>query len=80
MLQDRQNKGEVAVENIRCIPLVAVQKDMLANHIAPTPLGKFAVVADQHSPLIIGIDCQVIVTCPVETRISSSPGIVTELA
>ncbi len=80
VLQDRENEVEVPLKDIGCIPLVALQEDMLSDCIAPTSLRELAVVTDQHSPLVVRVDRQLVVTDPAEPGVGRGPSVVTELA
>jgi hypothetical protein len=53
---------------------------MPSDRVAPTSLRELAVVADQHSPLVVRVDRQLVVTDPAEPGVGCSPGVVTELA
>ena len=59
---------------------VAPQKDALSHHVASTSLGELAIVADQHGPLVVGLNRQLVVTDPAEPGGVCGPGVVTELA
>lgn len=78
--QDWEYKIEVPLKDVGCIPLVALQEDMLSDRVAPMSLRELAVMADQHSPLIVGVDRQLVVTDPAESSVGRGPGVVTELA
>jgi hypothetical protein len=80
VLQDREYEVEVPLKDVGCIPFVALQEDMPSDRVSPASLRELAVMADQHSPLIVRVDRQLVVTDPAEPGVGCSSGVVTELA
>lgn len=79
VLQDREYEVEVPLKDVGCIPLIALQKYMLPDCVVSS-LRKLSVVADQHSPLIVRVDRQLVVTDPAQSCIGRSPGVVAKFA
>lgn len=68
------------LKDVGCVPFVALQKDVPPDRVASTSLGELAVVADQHGPLVVGVDRQLVVADSAEPGIGRGPGVVAELA
>lgn len=80
VLQDREYEVEMPLKDVGCIPLVALQEYMSSDRVTSPSLRELAVVADQYSPLVVRIDCQLVVTDSGQPGVVRSPGVVAELA
>lgn len=55
------------------VPLVAAEKDVLADDVPATPCGELDVVGEQHRSLLTRIDSERVIACPGQAGTTDGP-------